>query len=242
MDVPTKTFEADALQTGVIQTIEAPRISIAALESPAVYRKYFIWLQLIVAYVFMERALWSSSLAFRNRWAMVAIVTVFAFALVDRPSVRRMGLALPDTLGASIVLAVSFAVAVFLIVGVRLVGGQIPANPTWPSLHLTWEYIAWALIQEFILQSFFFTRCEELFGSSPAVWVAATLFAAAHLPSPILTTFTLVGGLFFCEMFRRYRSIYPIGAVHAVLGLTLALTMPGSLLHDMRVGIGYLRY
>jgi hypothetical protein len=43
-------------------------------------------------------------------------------------------------------------------------------------------------------------------------------------------------------MFRRYRSIYPIGIVHAVLGLTVAVTMPDSLLHHMRVGIGYLRY
>ncbi|HYW40421.1 MAG TPA: CPBP family intramembrane glutamic endopeptidase [Terriglobales bacterium] len=78
--------------------------------------------------------------------------------------------------------------------------------------------------------------------SAVAVWVAATLFAGAHLPSPILTTFTLAGGLFFCEMFRRCRSIYPIGIVHAVLGLTIAVTMPESLLHNMRVGIGYLRY
>lgn len=102
--------------------------------------------------------------------------------------------------------------------------------------------MAWALIQEFMLQSFFLTRCEELFGSSAAVWMAATLFAVAHLPSPILTTFTLAGGLFFCEMFRRYRSLYLIGIVHAVLGLTIAVTMPDSLLHNMRVGIGYLRY
>ena len=58
----------------------------------------------------------------------------------------------------------------------------------------------------------------------------------------ILTAFTLAGGLFFCEMFRRYRSIYPIGMVHGLLGLTIALTMPDSLLHHMRVGIGYLRY
>jgi hypothetical protein len=54
--------------------------------------------------------------------------------------------------------------------------------------------------------------------------------------------FHLAGGLFFCEMFRRYRSIYPIGIMHAVLGLTIAVTMPESLLHNMRVGIGYLRY
>jgi hypothetical protein len=43
-------------------------------------------------------------------------------------------------------------------------------------------------------------------------------------------------------MFRRYRSIYPIAVVHAALGLTVAVTMPDSLLHHMRVGIGYFQY
>ncbi len=100
----------------------------------------------------------------------------------------------------------------------------------------------WALIQEFILQSFFFNRFEELYGGSAAVWIASTLFAAAHLPSPVLTTATLIGALFFCEMFRRYRSIYPLGVVHAMLGLSIFLITPDSLLHHMRVGIGYLKY
>src|ERR1035437_9456117 len=237
MAVQTKAFDAS-----VVAPVAVPNVRPRALEVPLAYRRYFIWFQLIVAYVFMERALWSSRLAFRNTWAFVAAITVLVFVLVDRPSRQRMGLSLPTSFGASLVLAVSFAMAVFLLFAVRWAGGQIPANPTWPSLHLTWQYVVWALIQEFMLQSFFFTRCEELFGSSAAVWVAATLFAAAHLPSPILTTFTLVGGLFFCEMFRWYRSIYPIGIVHAVLGLTIAVTMPDSLLHHMRVGIGYLRY
>lgn len=240
MAVQTKTFNASVV--GPVSVPSIPKVQLRVLEVPAAYRRYFVWFQLIVAYVFMERALWSSRLAFRNTWAFVATVTILLFVLVDRPSLRRMGLGLPTTFGASLVLAISFATAIFLIFAVRWAGGQIPANPTWPSLHLTWQYVAWALIQEFMLQSFFFTRCEELWGSSSAVWVAATLFAAAHLPSPILTTLTLVGGLFFCEMFRRYRSIYPIGVVHALLGLTVAVTMPDSILHNMRVGIGYLRY
>jgi membrane protease YdiL (CAAX protease family) len=237
MAVQTKTFDAS-----VVAPVPLPKVRVRVIEVPESYRRYFTWFQLIVAYVFMERALWSSRLAFRNTWALLAILTIVVFVLVDRPSVRRMGLGLPTGFGASLVLAISLVTALFLIVAVSWVGGQVPANPTWPSLHLTWQYFAWALIQEFILQSFFFTRCEELWGSSAAVWVAATLFAAAHLPSPILTTFTLIGGLFFCEMFRRYRSIYPIGIVHAVLGLTVAVTMPDSILHNMRVGIGYLRY
>jgi len=237
MAVQTKTFDGSG-----VAPVPVPNLRLRGLEVPLAWRRSFIWFQLIVVYAFIECALWSSRLALRNRWAFIVAGTVIVFVLVDRPSLKRMGLGLPTRFGASLVLAVSFATAVFLGLVVRWAGGQIPANPIWPSFHLMWQYVAWALIQEFLLQSFFFTRCEELFGSLTAVWVAATVFAAAHLPSPILTTLTFAGGLFFCEMFRRYRSIYPIGIVHGMLGLSIALTMPDSLLHHMRVGIGYLSY
>jgi len=233
----TKTFAAAMVVPVTTQSARGK-----APGPPLIARRYFVWFQLIVAYLFMERALWSSRLSYGNVWGLIAISTIFFFVLVDRPSLPGMGLTLPTGFGATLVLAISFGAAVFLLFMVHWAGGQIPANPTWPSLHLAWQYVIWALIQQFMLQAFFFTRCEELFGSSTAVWVAGTLFASAHLPSPILTTFTLIAGLFFCEMFRRYRSLYPIGIVHAALGLTVAVTMPDSLLHHMRVGIGYLRY
>lgn len=235
MPVSLKTFASEKMAS-----LQAP-----ALGDPVEAhsrRRFFVWFQLVAAYVLLERALWAPQLAARNGWALVAGAVVLVFVAVDRPSLDRLGLGMPRRAGASLVLAASFAVAVLLMFLVHWVGGQIPANPTWPSLRSAWQYLIWALLQEFILQSFFFTRCEDLFGSSAAVWTAATLFAAAHLPSPLLTTFTLVGGLLFCEMFRRFRSIYPIGVIHAVMGLTVALTMPDSLLHHMRVGIGYLQY
>lgn len=235
MAVPTKTFPAGPTAVPLAFKVRGVAVSTA-------YSRYFVWTQIIVAFLFLEFALWEPRLETRNRGVGVAAITILVLALIDRASLERLGLQLPKTFGASVVLGISFATAIFLVAMVHWAGGQVPANPTWPSLHLMWQYFVWAMIQQFILQSFFFTRCEELFGSSAAVWVTATLFAAAHLPSPILTTFTLVGGLFFCEMFRRYRSIYPIGIVHAVLGLTVAVTVPDSLLHHMRVGIGYLRY
>lgn len=211
------------------------------------YRAYFAWFQLIVVYGLIERALWSRHLALRNRWALAAAIAIVVFvaldaALSDQPALRRLGLGLPTTFGATVVLAVSLVAALFLIFMTRWAGGYVPVNGIWPNISQNWAYVIWALMQEFILQSFFFTRCEDLFGGDAAVWIAATLFAAAHLPSPLLTTFTFMAALFFCSMFRRYRSIYPIAVVHAMLGLTVAMTMPDNLLHHMRVGIGYLKY
>lgn len=206
------------------------------------FRRYFVWAQTTIVFVFLELTLWAPTREIRNRWALITIFTILILVVIDRPSLERLGLRLPKTFGASVVLGIGFMTVILMVILVNRAGGQIPANQTWPALQPVWGYVIWALIQEFILQSFFFNRFEELYGSSPAVWIASTLFAAAHLPNPILTTATLIGALFFCEMFRRYRSIYPLAVVHAMLGLTIAIITPDSLVHHMRVGIGYLRY
>lgn len=108
--------------------------------------------------------------------------------------------------------------------------------------HRAWQYAIWALLQQFILQSFIYVRLESAFGGWRAVIGASLLFAVAHIPNLLLTLLSLVGALFFCEMFRRYRNIFPLGLVHAAVGLTIAASLPDSLLHHMRVGIGYLTY
>jgi membrane protease YdiL (CAAX protease family) len=206
-------------------------------------RRYFIWAQIVISFLFLEFAIWAPTTEIRNRWAIVVATTILVLVLVDRPSLQRLGLGLPKMVGAGLILGIGLATVALMVILVHWLGGQIPANPAWWSnLHLAWGYAIWALMQEFMLQSFFFTRFEELYGSPAAVWMASTIFAAAHLPSPILTTATLAGALVFCEMFRRYRSIYPLAIVHAMLGLTMAAITPDSLLHHMRVGIGYLRY
>ena len=224
-----------------------PAASAGSLAPATGLRRYAVWAEIAIEFAFLEFALWAPTRQIRNRWAAVAALTIVAVILadllIDRQSLKRLGLGLPGIFGACVVLVTGVAASAFLITLVSRAGGQIPANPAWfPTLQSTWGYLLWALIQEFILQAFFFTRCEELYGGSTAVWMASALFAAAHLPSPVLTTATLIGALFFCEMFRRYRSIYPLAIVHALMGVTIAFITPDSLLHHMRVGIGYLRY
>jgi membrane protease YdiL (CAAX protease family) len=206
-------------------------------------RRSFVWAQIGVVYLFVELALWAQTRGLRNRWALLAAIAVALSVLLDRLSRTRLGFRLPTARAASLIFGVSTAAVLLMVVLRKLAGGEIPANPSWsPDLRSALGYLIWALLQEFILQSFFFTRFEDLYGASASVWITSSLFALAHLPSPILTIATLIGALFFCEMFRRYRSLYPLAMVHAVLGLTLAFVVPDSLLHHMRVGIGYLRY
>jgi len=170
---------------------------------------------------------------------LFAALCILWFTVRGRYSVRQLGLARPGS-GA----VVTVTCGAFLVVAIVLGGSAIhnlgPAQRVpWERI---WKYGLWALEQQFILQSFFYVRMESLLGSRRAVWGAALLFCLAHLPSPVLTLMSFIGGLFFCEMFRRYRNIFPLGMVHAALGLTIAACLPDSLLHHMRVGIGYLLY
>lgn len=104
-------------------------------------------------------------------------------------------------------------------------------------------YILWAFMQQFLLQDFVLLRLLRILPKKKvAVVAAAGLFAAAHLPSPILTACTLLWGLVACTVFLRYRNIFSLAIAHAILGICLVISIPGYVHHNMRVGHGYLIY
>lgn len=104
-------------------------------------------------------------------------------------------------------------------------------------------YLLWSLIQQVILQCFIMARLLVLLRRPwIAIVTAALLFSAAHLPNPLLTLATLLWGLTACWLYLRYRSLLGVAAIHFVLGVCVAICVPASLHHNMRVGLGYIRY
>lgn len=104
-------------------------------------------------------------------------------------------------------------------------------------------YLMWAVVQQWIQQSFFFARMERVIERGVlASFATAALFGLAHLPNPVLAPLTFLGGWLLSELYRRYRSFVPLGIAHGLVGLAVALAVPDSLNHHMRVGLGYLRY
>lgn len=104
-------------------------------------------------------------------------------------------------------------------------------------------YAIWAGVQQFLLQDVFLLRFLRLIPRPGlAALAASTLFALAHLPNPVLTPITFAWGLAACLVFLCYRNIFPLMIAHAILGITVAMTIPGPVDHNMRVGLGYLRY
>jgi hypothetical protein len=109
---------------------------------------------------------------------------------------------------------------------------------------LAWGgYTVWSFVQQFLLQGYFLFRFLRLLPRREwAALAAAGIFAAAHLSNPLLTTVTVVWGTVACFVFLRCRNVYTLMLTHAMLGVSLAITVPGPRMHNMRVGIGYLQY
>ncbi|MGA8538602.1 MAG: hypothetical protein WB566_03840, partial [Terriglobales bacterium] len=109
-----------------------PARKVWSVALPQPYRRYFVWAQVSVVFLFLELVLWAPTRSTRNTWAVITMITLLFLVLIDRPSLQLLGLRLPKTFGASVVLGISFAAIVFMVALVKSVGGQIPANETWP--------------------------------------------------------------------------------------------------------------
>ncbi len=205
-------------------------------------RTWVVWIQLAVAYGLLEASLWTEGHS-QRMWALATAVWIVVATILSRRPARELGLGATGLARSLIAIPIALvAAAIIVLVGwqagsLRVLFGTRP--PLWHST----GYAIWALMQQFILNSFFFVNLEDLLGNSKrALWAATALFCIAHIPNPVLIAGTFAAALFFVSVFRRYRNIYPLGLAHAMLGLSLAITVPDVWIRHMRVGISYLHF
>lgn len=118
------------------------------------------------------------------------------------------------------------------------------------SLHRLWglqhpwyavaAYVCWAFVQEFILQCFCLRMLRALVSRASSLILSGAVFAVAHLPNPSLTFVTFFAGVGFTAIYARKRNLYVVALIHAVLGLTLAVSAPEDWFHGLRVGRHFL--
>lgn len=102
------------------------------------------------------------------------------------------------------------------------------------------KYFAWCLLQEFALQSFFANRLLLVLKSkNRAAWMNAGLFAAVHLPNPVLVPVTFLGGYILTRVFFSTRNLVPLAMSQAIIGSLLSVALPVAWHHGLRVGPGY---
>ena len=107
----------------------------------------------------------------------------------------------------------------------------------WTSLALL---IPWGLSQQFALQTVFLREATAAVGRPAGIVLAATLFAALHLPNPLLSVMTLAGALAWCWIYDRHPNVLPLALSHALLTLAVLCAFDEALTGHLRVGAAYL--
>ena len=179
------------------------------------------------------------------QWALwgLASLSIIAVIAVSYEGMRPMGLCTVNLVKSLWAVALAMTVAVFAVaIASRMHTLHVASSPRW-ALEQYGSYAVWAGVQQLILQCFILSRSLRLLGNTTAAAaVSAALFAVAHLPNPILTLITLFCGLASCLFFLHYKNLWPLALAHAILGIAIAITIPVSLDHNMRVGISYLNW
>jgi membrane protease YdiL (CAAX protease family) len=156
-------------------------------------------------------------------------------------SARTLGLELRGLMQASWLLGITLAVSVVVLAAAYFSG----------SLHRLWglqhpwyavaAYVCWAFVQEFMLQCFCLRMLRTMVSQASSLILSGVVFAVAHLPNPSLTFVTFFAGVGFTAIYARKRNLYVVALIHAVLGLTLAVSAPEAWFHELRVGRDFLR-
>ncbi len=201
-----------------------------------------VFLELALAYGLILLVEWTPRPWQKILW-WIAAAAIVAITCLSFEGWRAMGLRTAHFFrsfwiaGVALVIALAAAFVAARFHSLRLSGG-----PLW-ILRNYWAYAIWSFVQQFLLQCFFLSRLLRLLPTPrSAALAAATILAVAHLPNPVLAPVTLIWGFAACLLFLRYRNLYPLALAHAILGISIATTVPGHVDHNMRVGLGYLTY
>lgn len=212
-------------------------------EDPAVARRRRRDIaEIAVAYGLILAVIWTPRPWQSYLWWLAVIIVAFLSARSFQGR-QAAGLRATNFLRSFWVVGVALVfAAVAVIISLRLHTLRFSGGPLL-FVETYWAYAVWSGVQQFLMQCFFLRRFLRVLPTPwHAVFAATTLFAIAHLPNPFLTSVTIVWGMAACLIFLRYRNLWTLALAHAIFGITIAVAIPGPVHHNMRVGLGYLRY
>ena len=198
--------------------------------------------ELCIGYALILIVIWTPRPWQRPLYIATAVYLA-AVLVISFTGWKQMGLTTVNLARSSWLVGVALlGAAIAMVLAARMHTLQWPGGPM-SFLKRYLGYAIWAVIQQVLLQVFFLARLLRLLrGPRSAALAAAAIFSLAHLPNPILTVCAFVWGIAACLLFLRYRNLVPLAVTHAILGITLAMTVPGPVIRNMRVGLGYLTY
>jgi hypothetical protein len=191
----------------------------------------------VVAYI------WRLQFTFPD-FAIILMVFIVATFFLHRDRLQDLGFGSRGLLAGMREVAIPTLMIGGVLALVAVLRGASPlALVTADKLVSVGKYFAWCLLQEFVLQSFFANRLFLIFKDQRrAAWMNGLIFGFVHIPNPVLVPVTFLGGYLLTRIFFSTRNLVPLALAQTIVGSLLAVAVPASWHHGLRVGPGYFRW